>query len=378
MEKINSINNATMETQNKIEEIHWGKKNELLWIGLAVIIAGFIAKIPQFQGTREDLFYERNVSFIFLPILMIYFNWKKGQVWNNLIVPFIVIALSIIYINWLPSGIKNTTSSLAFFHLPIMVWILLGYVFLGNKMDVFKNGIQYFRYSADLLLMSVIILLSGFLFMAMTMGLFKLIGIDTAFIIQNYILVWGLPAVPIIATFIVQNNPQVVNKISPVIAKIFTPMVTLMLILFLFGIIVTGKNLSKDREFLVVFNALLIGVMALIIFSLSEMSKVGRQPFQLYTLLTLSVITIILNSFALFAIVLRLLEFGLSANRIAVIGADLFIFTHLILVTRKLFLFSKSLVNVSDVEETAGNFLPIYFIWTAFVVFFIPILFGFQ
>jgi hypothetical protein len=378
MEKINSINNATMETQNKIEEIHWGKKNELLWIGIAVIIAGLIAKIPQFQGIREDLFYERNVSFIFLPILMIYFNWKKGQVWNNLIVPFIVIALSIIYINWLPSGLKNTTSSLAFFHLPIMVWILLGYVFLGNKMDFFKNGIQYFRYSADLLLMSVIILLSGFLFMAMTMGLFKLIGIDTAFIIQNYILVWGLPAVPIIATFIVQNNPQVVNKISPVIAKIFTPMVTLMLILFLFGIIVTGKNLSKDREFLVVFNALLIGVMALIIFSLSEMSKVGRQPFQLYTLLTLSVITIILNSFALFAIVLRLLEFGLSANRIAVIGADLFIFTHLILVTRKLFLFSKSLVNVSDVEETAGNFLPIYFIWNAFVVFLIPILFGFQ
>ena len=310
-----------METQNKIEEIHWGKKNELLWIGIAVIIAGLIAKIPQFQGIREDLFYERNVSFIFLPILMIYFNWKKGQVWNNLIVPFIVIALSIIYINWLPSGLKNTTSSLAFFHLPIMLWILLGYVFLGNKMDVFKNGIQYFRYSADLLLMSVIILLSGFLFMAMTMGLFKLIGIDTAFIIQNYILVWGLPAVPIIATFIVQNNPQVVNKISPVIAKIFTPMVTLMLILFLFGIIVTGKNLSKDREFLVVFNALLIGVMALIIFSLSEMSKVGRQPFQLYTLLTLSVITIILNSFALFAIVLRLLEFGLSANRIAVIGS---------------------------------------------------------
>jgi len=115
MEKINSINNATMETQNKIEEIHWGKKNELLWIGIAVIIAGLIAKIPQFQGIREDLFYERNVSFIFLPILMIYFNWKKGQVWNNLIVPFIVIALSIIYINWLPSGIKNTTSSLAFF-----------------------------------------------------------------------------------------------------------------------------------------------------------------------------------------------------------------------------------------------------------------------
>ena len=366
-----------METQNKIEEIHWGKKNELLWIGLAVIIAGFIAKIPQFQGTREDLFYERNVSFIFLPILMIYFNWKKGQVWNNLIVPFIVIALSILYINWLPSGIKNTTSSLAFFHLPIMSWLLLGYVFLGSLQKGFNKGVEYIRFTADLMLMSLVILITGFLFMAMTMGLFKLIGIDTAYIVQNYILVWGLPAVPIIATYIVQNNPQVVNKISPVIAKIFTPMVTLMLFMFLFGIIVTGKNPSKDREFLLIFNGLLIGVMALIIFSLSEMTKKGKQVFQLYTLLVLSSITILLNCIALYAIVFRLIEFGFSANRIAVIGADLLIFTHLIIVTRKLFLFTKSTVNVNDVEETAGKFLPVYFIWTAFVVFLMPLIFRF-
>ena len=118
--------------------------------------------------------------------------------------------------------------------------------------------------------------------------------------------------------------------------------------------------------------------MALIIFSLSEMTKKGKQVFQLYTLLSLSSITILLNCIALYAIVFRLVEYGFSANRVAVVGADLLIFTHLILVTRKLFLFSKSLVNVSDVEETAGNFLPIYFIWTAFVVFLIPILFGFQ
>lgn len=365
-----------MNNSNNTEDIQWGKKDELLWIGIAVILAGFIAKIPQFQGVREDLFYQKNVAFIFSPLLIIYFTWKLHQSLTKLIVPAIVVIVSAVYINLLPIDPANDAIQLSYFHLPIMIWVLLGYTYIGGTIKGFKQGIDYLRFTADLLVMSVIILLSGFLFMAMTMGLFKLIGIDTAYIVQNYILIWGLPSIPIIASYIVTNNPQIVNKISPIIAKIFTPMVTLMLFLFLFGIIVTGKNPSKDREFLFVFNGLLIGVMSLIIFSLSEMTKKDKQAFQLYTLLALSTITILINCVALSAIVLRLMEFGFSANRVAVIGADILIFIHLILVTRKLFSFNKSLVTVKEVEETAGGFLPVYFVWAAFIVFFLPLIFS--
>ena len=360
------------------EGINWGKKYEILWIGIAVLIAGFIAKIPQFQGVREDLFFERNVSFVFLPLLIVYFIWKKEQNWKNLIIPTLLIIVAAVYINFLPVDPVSQTNQLAFFHLPIMIWIVLGFIFLGSKFNGFNQGVRYIRFTGDLMVMSLVILLSGFLFMAMTMGLFKLIGIDTVFIVQNYILIWGLPAIPIIATYIVQNNPQVVNKISPLIAKIFTPMVTMMLFLFLFGILVTGKNPSKDREFLLIFNGLLIGVMALIIFSLSEMTKKGKQIFQLYTLLALSFITILLNCIALYAIVFRLVEFGFSANRIAVVGADLLIFTHLLLVTRKLYALFKTNATVIEVEETAGKFMLVYFIWTAFITFILPMIFGFK
>jgi hypothetical protein len=361
---------------NFTEEIQWGKKNELLWIGLAIFVAGFIAKIPQFQGVREDLFYQKNVAFVFFPLLIIYFTWKLNQPLTKLIVPAIVVIVSMIYINLLPIDPANDAIQLSYFHLPIMIWVLLGFTYMGSSISGFKQGIDYLRFTADLLVMSVIILLSGFLFMAMTMGLFKLIGIDTVYIVQNYILIWGLPSIPIIASYIVTNNPQIVNKISPIIAKIFTPMVTLMLFLFLFGIIVTGKNPSKDREFLFVFNGLLIGVMSLIIFSLSEMTKKAKQTFQLYTLLALSTITILINCVALSAIFLRLMEFGFSANRVAVIGADILIFIHLVLVTRKLFSFNKSMVKVKEVEETAGGFLLVYFIWAAFIVFFLPLIFS--
>jgi hypothetical protein len=359
-------------------ELDLGKKNEFVFIALAILIAGFIAKIPQLQGVREDLFYEKNVSFIFLPLLMIYFNWKNQLSWNYLIFPFVVISLSLVYVNILPNSEKSDSNSLIYFHLPILTWILLGFSFVGSGIANFKNGILFLRFTANLVVMSVIILLSGFLFMAMTMGLFKLIGIDTAYLVQHYVLIWGLPSIPLMASFIVTNNPQIVNKISPIIAKIFTPMVTLMLFLFLFGIIVTGKNPTQDREFLLILNALLVGVMALIIFSLQEMTKSGKQAIQLYTLLALSAITILINCLALYSILFRLVEFGFSANRVAVIGADIFIFTHLLLLTRKLILFNQSKVSVTEVENTAGNYLPVYFVWVSFVVFVLPFIFDFK
>jgi hypothetical protein len=145
-----------------------------------VILAGFIAKIPQFQEVREDLFYQRNVAFIFSPLLIIYFTWKLHQPLTKLIVPTLVVILSAVYINLLPIDPANDAIQLSYFHLPIMIWVLLGFTYIGSSISGFKQGIDYLRFTADLWVMSVIILLSGFLFMAMTMGLFKLIGIYTA------------------------------------------------------------------------------------------------------------------------------------------------------------------------------------------------------
>ena len=48
----------------------------------------------------------------------------------------------------------------------------------------------------------------------------------------QYILIWGLAAIPIVATYLIQTNIQLINKVSPIIAKIFTPLVFINLIIF--------------------------------------------------------------------------------------------------------------------------------------------------
>ena len=46
------------------DEISWGKTNELNFVILLSLVAGFLAKLPVFIGLSPEYFYPRNISFI--------------------------------------------------------------------------------------------------------------------------------------------------------------------------------------------------------------------------------------------------------------------------------------------------------------------------
>jgi hypothetical protein len=92
----------------------------------------------------------------------------------------------------------------------------------------------------------------------------------------------------------------------------------------------------------------------------------------------LSLLTILVNFIAVSAIVYRINEFGLSPNRIAVLGGNLLIFINLLLVSYKLFLTSFKNGSIEEIEKTIAGYLPVYAIWTGLVAFLIPVLFQFK
>jgi len=355
-----------------------GQKNDLFFIIIAAFIGGLIAKIPQFTGIDENYFFPRNISFIVFPMLMVYFIWKGQLARRKFLLPIFSVLLSVMYINFLPDNNNSDTIILACIHLPIFLWTIIGYTFVGGDLTSSAKKIDFLRFNGDFVVMTAIILLSGVLFTGITIGLFDLIGLNIEKFYQQNIIVWAAPAIPILSTYLVRNNPQLVNKISPTIAKIFTPIVFITLLIFLSAIIYTGKNLYNDRNFLLIFNALLIGVMAIILFSLSEATKNANSKINLLFLFGLSVLTIVLNGIALSAISFRLVEFGITPNRIAVLGANLLIFTNLILVAHKLYFIVKGKAEVDKVESSIAFFIPIYGIWTAVVAFILPLLFNFK
>jgi len=364
----------------KEEEINWGNKNDFLFVAIATLIIGFIAKLPFFTGINEESFYTKNLSFFVFPVLILFFSWKQNLEVKKMIFPLVSVLLSILYINFLPNihTHKSDAVLLACIHLPIVLWSLLGYTFVGGQWKNTPNKIEFLKYNGDFVVMTALILLSGGIFTGITIGLFKIINVDIEHIYFDYVVVWGLSAVPMISTYLVRYNPLLVGRISPVIARIFTPVVFATLLIFLLVLIYTGKGLYTDRNFLLVFNIVLIGVMAIILFSATEATKSNKNKFNLLFLLGLSVLAIILNGLALSAISFRLIEFGISQNRIAVLGSNLLIFSNLIVVAFQLFNVLRKENDIQKVEHVIALFIPVYGIWAALVTFVLPFVFHFK
>lgn len=360
------------------EEISWGTNKELLFVVIASFFAGLIAKIPDLTGLNPEYFYPRNISFVVFPLLALYFAWKHKIPTKNLILGAIVIIISAIYINLLPNNNESDTLILACIHLPLLLWAILGASFVGDKLKSYQKRLEFLRFNGDLVVMTGLLLIAGGLLTGITLGLFSLIELNIEEFYFKYIAIWGLAAAPIVGTFLVRTNPQLVNKVSPVIAKVFTPLLLVMLVIYLFAVILTGKDPYNDREFLMIFNLLLIGVMAIILFSIAETSKNSKNKIGAFALLGLSIVTIIVNGIALSAIVFRISEWGITPNRLAVLGGNILILTNLVLVTLKQFQAIKDRNHIEKVENTIASFLPVYILWAILVTFLFPILFNFK
>ena len=360
------------------DQIHWGSPREIWFVIIAAALAGMVAKFPDFFAIEPDFFYPRNLGFIVFPFLSAYFIWKQGMNIRFIIFSALTVVLSALYINFIPGDDTNDSFILACIHLPVFLWFVLGINFSGQNLKETTYRMQFLSYNGDLLVMMAIIMIAGGIMTGITLGLFSLIDMPIEEIYFKYVGIWGLAAVPIISTFLVRSNPNLVGKVSPVVARVFTPLVLVMLTLYLGAVIITGKDPYKDREFLIVFNALLVGVMALILFSVAETSKSTRPKATLVMLLALSIITLIINGIVLSAILFRISEWGFTPNRMAVLGSNLLILAHLVWVAYTLFKAVRSNLGTDSVNRAIAGFLPVYFVWVFLVTFLLPLVFGFR
>ncbi len=361
----------------KDESVFWGSKNEMLFILVAAFIGGLIAKIPSFLGLEYDVYMSKNIGFVVFPILTMYFIWKQQLAVHKFILPFILYIGSAIFVNSLPYNENSSTFILTLMHLPIFLWAILGYTFIGGDLKNNHKTIAFLKYNGNFVIMTGLIFISGMFFTGITIALFELLKIDIKDFYFEQIAVWGLAAMPILSTFLIQNNPELVNKISPTIARIFTPIIFVTLLVFLSTLIYTGVNIYNDRNFLLLFNILLIAVMSIILFSLTEVTNNASSKINLIILLGLALLTIIANAIALSAISFRLSEFGLSPNRLAVLGANLLMFAHLLLVSYGMIKHLNGKATLQNVEATIASFIPVYAIWAAFISFVLPFIFQF-
>jgi hypothetical protein len=292
-----------------------------------------------------------------------------------LVTVFFILTL---YVNFLPYSENSSSVNLVMIHLPILMWCIFGLVYIDfNLQDKIKR-IEFLRYNGDLAILMAIIVIAGGMLTGITIGLFQAIGMSIENFYMKNVVIVGAVSVPIVATFITKYYTVLTNKIAPIIASIFSPLVLLTAIIFLVALTISGKDPYSDREFLLIFNLMLLGVMAVIVFSVSETSTIAKQKFNEMILFVLSIITVVIDLIALSAIFYRLSTFGITPNRLAVLGSNILILGNLVMLVIALYKvnFKKGLIR--EVDLTIAKYLPYYIIWILFVVFAFPVIFGLK
>ena len=349
----------------------------LLYVVLISVLVWAIAKLPDFIAIDGQWFYPRFIPFLVIAALLVYFNISRAIEKVQLLISIGGITVVLLVLLLLPDRPGSDSITMALIHSPFVMLSLLGIIFCGGHWRESSARLQYIRYGGELLIFTALILLGGAVLTALSLGLFDLIGIPINEWFFDYVVVLGAMSAPLIATWLWDQVMNRDSKLASVIANVFSPLFLLLTVAYLLALLGQQRSAFNDREFLIIFNALLLVVWGITVFSVTGRTDKNSRLLDL-TNLSLVLVTLVIDAIALTAIMYRLFQFGITPNRIALSGANLLIFVHLVWI---FFEYLKAFQRKSGTEvikTTIGRYLPVYSLWSIFVVAGLPLLFGFN
>lgn len=352
---------------------------DMIVIALICLLAGALILMPKYLSFDpfSTLFYARNAGTVAMLGLCLYaLIIYRVTGLRERVMLFMLFAIPAAYINLLPADKSDQSLILACIHLPLLLWCVYGIVYTRFSVRDIRSRVAFIRHNGDLAIMGALIILAGMLLAGFTIALFASADINIEKFYSEYVGIWGVVAAPAVTAFIIYHYPKITGRIAPVIANLFSPFLLVTLIIYLLVILISGKDPYTDRDFLIMFNLMLAGVMAVIVFSVSEATDETRKRFRELVLLLLSAVAMIIDIIALSAIFYRLGEYGITANRVAVLGSNLLFLGNLILITIDLVRVNFRSLPVERVSYTTARYLPLYMLWTVIVVFAFPLLFN--
>ena len=351
-------------------------------IGLTVVlalVAGTLAKLPHFFPILNDeRFYSRNLGGIVAGALTLYFCIQKRRRIKTTGTIIGLLLVATLYLNLVPGKSSSHTILLSCMHMPFFLWSLLGVAFLGGAWRNLSGRMDYVRYNGELLIYSTMVLIGGMVLTGLTFTLFKLIDLSIEDWYMNNVVVYGAIASPIVATLLVERVIGDRFKIAPLLAKVFTPLFLVTVVAYLLAIIINQRSPFTDRDFLIAFNGLLLVVLGLCVFSISERGPKESPGVVDIMNIGLVSVTLLIDVVALAAILFRLRSYGFSPNRLAVLGANLLAFGHLAGILYNYTRFARRTSSFEALERWIVGYIPAYTTWSIVVAVGFPLMFWFK
>ncbi len=348
-------------------------KRDFLVMGVLAIMAGTSTRIL-FHFIEQNTIAPINLIFGIIPFITAFFVYKSGPRKNVIFTIVFLFLISAVYLNMLPLEEKDSII-LAYLHFPVFLWVVAGIAFAGDEYSVRGKRLAYLKFNGEFCILYASMAISGMLLSVITMQLFIIIGMDIEDFYFKNIVLFGAAALAVVASYLVSRDLKLAKNIAPYLAKIFSPLVLITLLAYLVTVIWAGKNPFLDRDFLLVFNGILLLVLIVTIFSITESGANEKRNISDYVNLALILLALIIDGVALSAIVFRLSSYGISPNRLAVLGVNLLIFANLIWIMGSYAGFLRNKTGPEAIQDSITKYLPIYGLWAAFVTFAFPLIF---
>ncbi|MCB0513476.1 MAG: hypothetical protein KDC60_03500 [Bacteroidetes bacterium] len=382
----------SFETEKKQVVPAWSLNN-ILFLLLLIAISGTIFKLPDYFPSIEDSFYIRILALVFIAPHIAYFIQRTKSPKFTISV-FLIVAVSLIYLNLLPNrgdewyqfskmyGAFDDALTNAELHIPLFLWLVAGVAFAGKEWKSTLARMEFLKYNGELIIYTTILVIGGSILTSITLMLLSFVekSYELSAWYEEYVIMYGIVAAPIIATFLLDKIIDKRLNIAPTIAKFFTPLFLITTIAYLIIMVIYQKNPFGDREYLVALNILLIVVLGLLIFTIAERNTILPPSASDYLNIGLAFATIILNIIALSASVFRTISdiYGLTPNRITILAINLLVFIHLlgILINYIRFVWKGS--SFEKLESWIAGYLPYYAVWTILVSVLLPVFFWYK
>ena len=351
--------------------------SETLGFAVAAAVVMQVVRLAADAPDEEPSWLVRNLGLFVLPFLAGYFARRRQldlRGWVLTAAPFVLAAL---VVNLYPYGTDSATEILVALHLPVALWFAVAYPYMGGTVRSHERRMDFVRFTGEWFIYYVLIALGGGVLMALTALILEPTGVDV-----ERILAWVVPSgaagAVVVAAWLVESKQRVVENMAPVLTMLFTPLFAVMLAGAAVVYAATGLGGAFDRDLVSVLDALLVVVLALVLYGMSARDPSTSPEWMDGIQLVAVVSALVLDVMVLGAMIARIGELGFTPNRTAALGLNLVLLVNLAGAAWLSARFLTGRSRLHRLERWQTTYLPVFALWAAAVVVVLPPLFAFD
>jgi hypothetical protein len=277
-------------------------------------------------------------------VIALFLTGAGGRRWGRVLAVVAGLAASAAYVLLLfpqiwPRQFQEQYLSLMVLHLGLLSWAAVGIVALARhragavtvRADS-ENRFAFLVRSLEAFVVAGLLAIAGGLFFAITSGLFDALGIQLPVVVQRLFVAGGAGLIAVVAVALVydpeavpaeQATDEGLSKLVALLMRLLLPLSVGVLLVYLAFIPFNWREPFENRDVLLIFNAMLFAVVALLMGATPvHEAELGEksQTWLRRGVMALAVLALLISLYALAAIIYRTANDRITPNRLLFIG----------------------------------------------------------